>query len=249
MDRILEFNNIYKNYGSLRVLKETSLMVKDNEIVCLLGPSGSGKTTLFKIAANLITPNGGKIKIKQGVKKSYVFQEPRLLPWKTVEENLRLIQQNYLKNKEATYLRNKLLALIGLENIKKSYPAELSGGMKQRIEIIKALSIRPDLLLMDEPFKSVDTRTRVNLQQMILRLQKEWNFSIFLITHDPEEAVLVADRIYVLSDKPGKIVKEFKIAQSQFERSLKDENIYSVMSEIINIFMELVDEFDWQAIL
>ncbi len=248
MTKILEMKDIVKNFASLKVLANTSLTVKDNEIVCLLGPSGSGKTTLFKIVAGLSKPDSGELLIEQGTRCSYVFQEPRLLPWKTIEENLKLIQQNYLDNKKAEELRYNLLNLIGLENIKNNYPAELSGGMKQRIEIIKALSIKPDLLLMDEPFKSVDTRTRVNLQQMILRLQQKWNFSMFLITHDPEEAVLIADRIYVLSDKPGQIIKEFKIDKDQFNRSLKDENIYAIREEIISVFMKLVDEYCWDDI-
>ncbi len=246
MSKVLEFSDVSKKYGSLTVLVDTSLVVKENEIVCLLGPSGSGKTTLFKIAGGLLTPDKGKVEIMSGIRTSYVFQEPRLLPWKTIGENLRLIQQNYLDIQQAEKLRTKLLSLVGLEDIKHSYPAELSGGMKQRIEIIKALSIHPGLLLMDEPFKSVDTRTRVNLRQMILRLQKEWKFSIFLITHDPEEAVLLADRIYVLSDKPGQIIKEFKIDQPQFKRTLKDDEIYGMMEEIIDIFVKLVDEFCWR---
>jgi NitT/TauT family transport system ATP-binding protein len=118
--------------------------------------------------------------------------------------------------------------------------------MKQRLEIIKALSIQPESLLLDEPFKSIDTRTKVNLQQMLLRFWEKRKLSILLITHDPEEAVMLADRIYILSRKPARIIKEFKIDKPQYQRSLLDEDIYNIREEIINIFMDLVDEFSWE---
>lgn len=246
MAKILELKEIEKRFNSIQVLGGASFYLKRGELVCLLGPSGSGKTTLFKIAAGLIEPDNGNVQKPLRIRKGYVFQEPRLLPWKTVAANINFIQQNYLPASRAKMIREKLLELIGLKDFKESYPSQLSGGMKQRLEIVKALSIQPELLLLDEPFKSIDTRTKMNLQQMILRFWEKNKLGILLITHDPEEAVLMADRIYVLSQKPAQIIKEFKIEKPQYQRTLMDEDIYAIREEIIDIFMDLVDEFSWE---
>ncbi len=247
MDKLLEFKNIYKNFDGLKVLKDVSLNVNRGEIVTLLGPSGSGKTTLFKIAAGLIKPDKGKVILADDLKTGYVFQEPRLLPWRNIRDNFNFVQQNYLEKKKAISVRNSLLKLTNLEQTLDNYPSELSGGMKQRIEILKAISIKPNFLIMDEPLKSVDTQTEVNLRNLLLRLHIERKIDMFIITHDPEEAALMSDRIYVLSDKPGEIKKEFKIETKKEDRTLKHDEIYSTIDEIINIFMDLVEDYQWNS--
>ncbi|MFW5976553.1 MAG: ABC transporter ATP-binding protein [Bacillota bacterium] len=246
MDNIMELKNISHSYNNLKVLEQISLTIPEEKIVCFLGPSGSGKTTLFKIAARLINPDRGEVFLKPEKRIGYIFQEPRLLPWKTVENNLKLVQNNYLAADKAQKIRKSLLDLTGLSDCIHNYPGQLSGGMKQRIEIIKALSINPDFLLMDEPFKSIDTQTRINFQKMLLRFQEQQALSMFIITHDPEEAVMLADEIYVLSQKPGKIIKKFILEEPQPERTLKAENIFNVFQQIIDIFQDLVDEFRWE---
>jgi len=153
MEKAIEFKNIDKKFENLKVLEKATFTVNKGEIVCLLGPSGSGKSTLFKLAAGLIEKDSGQIVINENLRKGYIFQNPRLLPWKTVEENLIFVQENYLPKQKAKKIRDKLLELNGLDNFKNNYPAQLSGGMKQRLEIIRGLSILPDFLLMDEPFK------------------------------------------------------------------------------------------------
>lgn len=238
-NRVLEITGVKKVYDSLEVLEDISLYLKQGEIASLLGPSGCGKTTLFRMVAGLTKPDGGKIFLKPGSRVGYVFQEPRLLPWKTVEENLVFVQQNYLGEEEARFIREELLTATGLFDFKDHYPAQLSGGMKQRLEFIRALSIKPDLLLLDEPFKSVDTHLKIKLREMILSFWKEEGLSLFLITHDPEEAVLMADRIYLLSDKPGRVIKTLEFNKPQQQRTIKDEELYSALEEIIYIFMEL----------
>ncbi|MFW5998957.1 MAG: ABC transporter ATP-binding protein [Bacillota bacterium] len=245
MNKVLEFQNISHAFSGLKVIKDISLSIFSEEIICLLGPSGSGKTTLFKIAADLISPDRGRVVLSPGT-KGYVFQEPRLLPWKTVRENIKFIQKNKLSAIRAKDMRENLLKLTGLKRFGDSYPAQLSGGMKQRIEIIKALSINPDVLLMDEPFKSIDTQTRINFQQMLLRFKEEKKLSIFIITHNPEEAVMMADRIYVISQKPARVIKVIKLEKPQYQRTLKDNIIYKSLEEIIELFRELVGEFRWE---
>ncbi len=246
MEKAIEFKNITKNFANLQVLKNTSFTVNKGEIVCLLGPSGSGKSTLFKLAADLIQPDKGEIIFNKKMRTGYIFQNPRLLPWKTVKENLIFAQENYLSPQKSEKIRNKLLELNGLAAFKNSYPAQLSGGMKQRVEIIRGLSIWPELLLMDEPFKSVDAQLKVNLRKMLLRFYEKRDLTVLLITHDPEEAVLLADRILILSGKPANIKKEFVIDEKQEERKLSDNNLYKIMEEIISLFMEMVDDYCWE---
>jgi NitT/TauT family transport system ATP-binding protein len=245
MDKILKLNQINKSFDNLRVLKDVSLTVNKGEIVTLLGPSGSGKTTLFKILAGLIKQDSGEVIFNKNIKSGYVFQEPRLLPWRTIKDNFKFIQKNYLTDANAKEIRNNLLQLTNLSEIIDNYPEELSGGMKQRIEILKAISIKPDFLIMDEPLKSVDTQTKLNLRNLLLNLHNKKNIDMFVITHDPEEAALLSDRIYVLSDKPGIIKKEFQIKTKKEDRTLKTDEVYDTINEIIDIFMELVDEYKW----
>jgi NitT/TauT family transport system ATP-binding protein len=246
MNKIVEMKNITKSYASLKVLEEASFHIERGEIVCLLGPSGCGKSTLFKILAGLEEEDSGVVNIKPEIRTGYVFQKPRLLPWKTVEENLEFVQNNYLKSDRAREIRENLLELNGLGNFKGSYPSQLSGGMKQRVEIIRGLSIWPKLLLMDEPFKSVDTQMKLNLREMVLRFVEREGLSALLITHDPEEAVLTADRIYILSGQPGKMIEEYKINTPRAERSLKNIDLYNIIQEIIHIFRQLVDDYCWE---
>jgi len=245
MDKILKLKQINKSFDNLRVLKDVSLTVNKGEIVTLLGPSGSGKTTLFKILAGLIKKDSGEVIFNKNITAGYVFQEPRLLPWRTIRDNFKFIQKNYLTGDNAKEIRDNLLKLTNLSEIIDNYPEELSGGMKQRIEILKAISIEPDFLIMDEPLKSVDTQTKLNLRKLLLNLHKKNNIDMFIITHDPEEAALLSDRIYVLSDKPGIIKKEFKIKTKKEDRTLKTDEVYDTINEIIDIFMELVDEYKW----
>ncbi len=245
MDNILKLKNINKKFDDLKVLKDVSLTVNQGEIVTLLGPSGSGKTTLFKILAGLIKQDSGEVIFNKNIRSGYVFQEPRLLPWRKIEDNFNFIQKNYLSNDEAKEIRKDLLDLTNLNEVIDNYPEELSGGMKQRIEILKAISIKPDFLIMDEPLKSVDTQTELNLRNLLLNLHSKKNIDMFVITHDPEEAALLSDRIYVLSDKPGVIKKEFKINTKKEDRTLKTDEVYDTINEIIDIFMELVEEYKW----
>jgi len=245
MEKAIEFKNIDKKFENLKVLEKATFTVNKGEIVCLLGPSGSGKSTLFKLAAGLIEKDSGQIVINENLRKGYILQNPRLLPWKTVEENLIFVQENYLPKQKAKKIRDKLLELNGLDNFKNNYPAQLSGGMKQRLEIIRGLSILPDFLLMDEPFKSIDTQLKVNLRKMLLRFYEKMNLSVLLITHDPEEAVLLADKIFILSGKPASIKKEFVINDPQEKRKLSDDNLFDIIQEIISIFMEIVDDYRW----
>ncbi|MFP4662728.1 MAG: ABC transporter ATP-binding protein [Halanaerobiales bacterium] len=237
---LLSISNLSKNFepqkGSrLKVLENVSLDLRIGEVTALVGPSGCGKTTLLNIIAGLIAPDRGQIKQEKDLNLAYIFQETRLLPWRTVESNISFVQENYLPDNEAAEIRERLLHFSGLYDMKESYPAQLSGGMKQRLEVIRALSIRPDLLLMDEPFKSLDISLKYQLQDILLEEFSKEKFSILLITHDPEDAVLLADRILILSNKPSRVYKEFAINIAREKRNLKDEDIYTTLQDILKI--------------
>ncbi|RCW49862.1 MULTISPECIES: ABC transporter ATP-binding protein [unclassified Halanaerobium] len=243
-NKILKLKNVSKSYDNYSVLKKLNMELYAGEITCLLGPSGSGKTTIFRIASGLEKADSGEIIKDNTMRLGYVFQEPRLLPWKTVSGNLAFIQQNFLQEEKAAKLRKILLDMAGLKKFKDNYPHELSGGMKQRLELIRAFSIIPDLVFMDEPFKSLDTKTKYNLRKLITVIHQESSISIFLITHDPEEAVLLADKIYILAGGGKGIKEKITIDKDRQERKLSDPYIYGIQEKILNTFTGLVKDLD-----
>jgi len=240
---ILELENINKSFQELNVLKDLNLKINQGEICCLLGPSGSGKTTLFRIASGLEEADSGQIIKNNDPRFAYVFQSPRLLPWKSAEENLIFVQKNYGLESEKE-LRDLLFRLSGLEEFKTAYPHELSGGMQQRLELIRAFAVKPDLIFLDEPFKSLDMKTIINLRKLITLIQAETEITLFLITHDPEEALLLADRIYIMAAENYGIIKEIKVKLPREKRKISDSELYQQLENIMEIFSDLVSDLE-----
>lgn len=213
---VLKIDGFTKSFGHLPVLKDINLGIGAGEMVCILGPSGCGKTTLLRAVAGLIPFNRGRIYIcgremqpgrscPQDV--GIIFQEPRLLPWRTAHDNVRLpfeLEGDTVGQREISSIDNALL-LVGLSEFAGAYPHELSGGMRQRVSLARALVTNPRLLLMDEPLTGLDVHTREELQDEIIRIWKEKGMSILWVTHDPEESVYLADRVVVLSRRPAEI--------------------------------------------
>lgn len=199
----LKVTNLSKNFGKLEVLRNVSFEVFDGESIALLGPSGCGKTTILRIVAGLEHETTGYVE-RNFLKLAYVFQEPRLIPWKTVRENLKFVVEDDEKIEEVL----NVLKLGGFEEYK---PAKLSGGMRQRVNLARAFLVEPDLILMDEPFSSLDLQTKLSIIQDVNRRREEVGFSMLLVTHDIREAILLADRIILLSDKPCEVRKEYDI--------------------------------------
>lgn len=245
-NKILKLRDINKSYQGLKVLQDLNLDVNAGEICCLLGPSGSGKTTIFRIASGLEKEDSGQVIKNSSSRFAYVFQNPRLLPWKTALENLIFVQKNYGMESESG-LRNLLFELSGLINFKDAYPHELSGGMQQRLELIRAFSVRPDLVFLDEPFKSLDMKMKINLRKLISLIQAESGITIFLITHDPEEALLLADRIYILAAKAEGIKEEIIITKQRKNRTIADPELYQELENIMEIFTVLVSDLDYAS--
>jgi NitT/TauT family transport system ATP-binding protein len=199
-------------------VKDVSLNVQPSEFVSLIGPSGCGKSTLLSIVAGFVKPTSGVALLdgmpitKPGSDRGVVFQQYSLFPWLSVRQNVEfgLKMEGEAKSKRETTART-LLGLAGLLAFENHYPDQLSGGMKQRIGIVRALATSPQVLLMDEPFGALDTQTRVVMQEILTNMWQKFRISVLFITHDIEESIFLSDRIYVMTARPGRIKAEIKV--------------------------------------
>jgi ABC-type nitrate/sulfonate/bicarbonate transport system ATPase subunit len=200
--------------GSLEVLRDVSFDVPDREIVAILGPSGSGKTTLLNLAAGLIFPDHGRVLVMgqptsgavDWSRVGYMFQDDRLLPWRVAIKNVSLaLEAGSLPARERLALARDKLVMVGLGEFANAYPHQLSGGMRSRIALARSLVTEPKLLLMDEPFSRLDAQTRASMHSELLRIHASRPMSILFVTHDVEEAVVLASRIVMFSPRPGRV--------------------------------------------
>jgi NitT/TauT family transport system ATP-binding protein len=204
--------------GSLRVLRDLSFSVNQGEFLCVLGPSGSGKSTLLRILAGLVESNAGNIVIKQQALHGpqpgigLVFQDANLMPWRTVLENIALPLEVRNHSNGALSRAEQMVNLVGLHGFEHALPRDLSGGMAQRVAIARALVQDPDILLMDEPFGSLDAITRERMGEELLRIWETDHKTVMLVTHDINEAIYLADRVLVLSARPGSVKLDLPIA-------------------------------------
>ncbi|AOY74508.1 ABC transporter ATP-binding protein [Clostridium formicaceticum] len=226
---ILQLEKIHKKYNDIQVFNNLSLEIKESEIVCIIGPSGCGKSTILNLISGLIQPDQGELMNKSN-KIAYVFQEDRLLPWRTVYKNIKLVDQHSSKEKI-----DELITDMGLKGFENKFPHQLSGGMRQRCSIARAFNYQSELLLMDEPFKSLDYDLRRNMVNHLVKLWKKTQNAIVFVTHEIDEALLLGNRIIVLSDRPTSILKVFELGYPQDQRSLQDERFAGVRNEIIDL--------------
>jgi ABC-type nitrate/sulfonate/bicarbonate transport system ATPase subunit len=196
--------------AAVPVLQDIHLGVPEGEFICLLGPSGCGKSTLLNIAAGFLKPTGGQVLISgepvrgPDPRRIFVFQERGVFPWLTVEGNIGFGLFR-LSRKERALRIEHYVRLVGLTGFERSYPHELSGGMKQRLEVARALAVNPDMLFLDEPFGALDSITRLGMRGELLRLWEAERKTILFVTHDIDEAVQLADRVVVMSARPARI--------------------------------------------
>jgi NitT/TauT family transport system ATP-binding protein len=200
-------------------LQDVSFNVDSNEFICVVGPSGCGKSTILNIIAGLIEPTSGTVKVGgkmisgPGRERGVVFQQYALFPWKTVFENVRFgLKYQKIPEKRCCEIAEKYLEVVGLKDFKDAYPKELSGGMKQRVAIARAYAANPEVLLMDEPFGALDAQTRVQLQENLLKTWEGERKTCFFITHDVEEAIFLAQRIIIMSARPGRIKEIIEVS-------------------------------------
>jgi NitT/TauT family transport system ATP-binding protein len=215
---MLEVRKLSKTYGTgakaARAIADVSLTVTDGEFVCVVGPSGCGKTTLLKCVAGLLRPSHGSVLLRgkevtrPPEEMALVFQEysRSLMPWMSVTNNVKLpLRHKSLPRRERRRLVEESLEAVGLSAFGDRYPWQLSGGMQQRVAIARALAYQPSILLMDEPFASVDAQTRGDLEDLILRVREEYAITILFVTHDIDESVYLADRVVVLTHAPTEV--------------------------------------------
>lgn len=212
----LTVRGVEMQYGGKRVLEPIDLDVAEGEFICLLGPSGCGKSTFLQIVAGFHTPTAGTVKIDDTPVKGpdprriFVFQERGVFPWLTVADNIAFGLQKLSAEERAKRIKH-YVELVGLEGFEHAYPHELSGGMKQRVEVARALAVDPDMLFLDEPFGALDSMTRLTMRSELLRIWQAAKKTILFVTHDVEESVQLADRVVVMSARPAKIQRIVEI--------------------------------------
>ena len=241
--------------GEVVALKDINLDIVQGEFICLLGPSGCGKSTLLKIIAGFLKPSEGEAKMDNEIingpdwHKGVVFQCPILYPWLNVQDNASFgLKMRKLPKSEIVELTSKYIELVGLKGTEKHKSYELSGGMKQRASLARVLVNNPRMILMDEPFGALDSLTRRNMQTLIRKVWTKTENTVFLITHDVDEALALATRIIVMSGSPGKILKEYNTDFTYQNSDVNQKNvIYTskyivIREEILNIISSQNEE-------
>jgi NitT/TauT family transport system ATP-binding protein len=244
----LTIQNVSKTYfdpyagANVTAVHDISLKVNQGEFISIVGPSGCGKTTLLNMIAGFLPISGGSITIDDkaikgpGPDRGVVFQTFALFPWKTVIDNVGFgPRMRGLPKKECDQLALEFLSLVGLEHVAQKYPNELSGGMQQRVGVVRALANNPDVLLMDEPFASVDAQTRMTLQEELTKIWQERRPTIIFITHDVAESVFLADRVVVLSK--GRVLEDMPIQLQRprvWENLIEDDTFKALSSQVLN---------------
>lgn len=214
MTSIVDVKNLTKNFynkdGEIKVLNDINFSLNEGEILTLLGPSGSGKSTILNILTELLKPTSGKVNITGNI--GYMFQKDHLLEWRTIMDNILIgLEIQKKKTPEAISRIERLLKTYGLWDFRNMYPKELSGGMRQRVALIRTLAVNPDILLLDEPFSALDYQTRILVSDDVYKVIRNEGKSAILVTHDISEAISMSDKIAVLSKRPATIKSIYTI--------------------------------------
>ena len=231
----IRVRDIAKDFGELSVLKGISFDIPDNQVTAILGPSGCGKTTLLNILSGSLLPDTGTIEGIADHRLSYLFQEPRLLPWKTVEGNINFILGRRFPTEQRTDLVERVIKLVDLSDFRKFYPRELSGGMKQRVAIARAFAFPSDLLLMDEPFQALDIRLKLSLLEVFNTVWTKDHRTSLFVTHDIQEALLLGDSMVVFSPRPAEILGVYSNPVPREERKLQDSRLLDLEGNLYRL--------------
>ena len=243
---VLKINHVSKSFEEEQIIKDISIELKEGEIVSLLGVSGGGKTTLFNIIAGLSMPDKGNVLLegeditgKPG-KVSYMLQKDLLLPYRTILDNVALpLIVRGMKKKEAREKAAGFFEEFGLEGTEKKYPAQISGGMKQRAALLRTYLFSEKVALLDEPFSALDMLTKAKVHEWYLDVMEKIKLSTLFVTHDIDEAVLLSDRIYLLTGKPGTITKEIMIREPKPRR-----NDFNLTEAFLNYKREIISHLE-----
>ena len=240
-DLKVQVNHLTKRFGDLLVLDDISFNIKKGEFVCIVGPTGCGKTTFLNLLTRLIEPTSGEILIdgKPADPRihniSFVFQEPSAFPWLTAQQNIEYgLKIKKRPPEEIKAQTDKIIGLLGLDKFRNAFPHEMSVSMEQRVVIGRAFALNPDLLLMDEPYGQMDIKMRYYLEDEVIRLWKATGSTVLFITHNLEEAVYLAERVLILSNKPAKIKAE-KAVDLPRPRVVSDPKFVEIRKEITDM--------------
>jgi|TARA_B100000378_G_scaffold255917_1_gene233318 NitT/TauT family transport system ATP-binding protein len=227
--------NVTKHFDEVHALSEVDLDIATGEFITIVGPSGCGKSTLLRIIAGLINSTEGSVNKPDTSMGAFVFQDAALLPWRNVQKNVELLMEleSGFSKSERDMKAHDVLNQVGLEGFEKSYPHQLSGGMKMRLSLARSLVLKPDYLLLDEPLSAVDELTREVLQEEIHTLWKEEKFTSILVTHNVTEAVYLSNRVVVMSPRPGKITHIVDIPFKKRDQKLRSSTkFHKLVSDI-----------------
>ena len=245
-DNAVTVKNVFKNYGETEALRDLSLDFPRGELTSLLGPSGCGKTTLLKIIAGLLPATSGEVIVngqivkEPGPDRAFVFQDFALLPWASVIRNVGFgLELRGVAKSERESIAAKYIGDVGLQGFENSFPHELSGGMRQRVGLARALSVDAQVLLMDEPFSAVDEQTRRKFQEDLLNLVKNENKTFIFVTHSIEEAVYVSDQIALLLPRPSRVSEVIR------PTSFKNKDVDSIRRD--SEYLDIVDRI-WKSL-
>jgi len=227
----LELTNVSVCFEAVEVIRNLSLTIADGEFVAIIGPSGCGKTTLLNVLAGFERPSAGSVECQGRVRM--VYQQDGLFPWATVTENIELGLRHIADRSERQRQIGELLKVIRIAGFEHHYPRQLSGGMRQRVELARALAGGSDVLLLDEPFSALDYLTRFRMRNELARLLREMPRTAVLVTHDIEEAAQLADRIVVLTQRPARIRREFRISTPR-PRELTNPEVVDAIGRILD---------------
>lgn len=234
----IEVRKLTKKFNDLTVFNDFDIKIPENKITAVIGESGCGKTTLLNILSGIYDADKGVFKNLARKTVSYIFQEPRLLEWKTVKGNIEFVLKDTYSPQERRIIAEKYMILVGLDRFSNYYPYQLSGGMAQRVAIARAFAFPSDILLMDEPFKQLDIKLKKDILNSFLELWHTDKRTVIFVTHDIEEAVTLGDEIFVLKGLPAEIIKNIKIPEDKFKRHAdKNEiaDIKNILSDIMAV--------------
>ena len=238
MELVVE--GVSKTYDDLLVLNQIDLTADEGQIVCIIGPSGCGKSTLLRLMGGLEEPSSGNIKTRGSPPSdclnalTFIFQDFSLLPWRTVESNISLVLEDHpISNKEKQEIINSVLQRTNLSEFSKRWPRELSGGMKQRVGIARALAVNPSILLMDEPLSALDSQTSEILLNDLIDLWDKQRFTSIYITHNLSEAIRIGHKIVVMSRRPGEVRETVNIEKALKERELRNIELEKYLWDLL----------------
>jgi NitT/TauT family transport system ATP-binding protein len=249
----VDLRAVTKRYGNAQpVLEDINLSIPESQFVSIIGPSGCGKSTLLKLVAGLTRLSSGSIRVaglepvRARKMMSFMFQDATLLPWRTVQRNVELSTELHgVKKAESAAIAREMLSLVGLSQVAHQFPRQLSGGMKMRVSIARALSTHPKVLLMDEPFAALDEMTRDRLNEELLRLRAESRWTGLFVTHSVAEAVFLSDRIVVLAAQPGRLAYDLPVHFS-FPRNAELRLRPEFEETVIEVSKKLRSVMNWQ---